>query len=71
VETVERFLDRAPTSSRLYLLPADVKGQACFRVCFGSYPSADAAAAAASSIPAELKSGVGAPSPKKIADLAL
>lgn len=70
-ETVERYLNRAAGSSSLYLLPASVKGQSCYRVSFGSYASAQEAAAAASGVPSELRSGAGSPSPKKIADLLL
>jgi septal ring-binding cell division protein DamX len=69
-ETVERYLERSRSSS-LYLLPATVKEQSCFRVTFGSYASQQEAAAAATGVPAELRSDVGAPSPKKIADLVL
>lgn len=46
-ETVERVLSAAAGSPRLYVLPARVKDEACFRVCFGDYPTAKDAAAAA------------------------
>ena len=46
-ETVERVLSASAGVSRLYVLPARVKDEACFRVCFGEYATAKDAAAAA------------------------
>ena len=46
-ETVERVLSAGAGVSRLYVLPARVKDEACFRVCFGEYATAQEAAAAA------------------------
>jgi septal ring-binding cell division protein DamX len=46
-ETVERLLGASGGSPKLYVLPAQVKDDACFRLCFGSYPTAKDAAAAA------------------------
>lgn len=46
-ETVERLLGAAQGSTRVYVLPARVKDDACFRVCFGDYATATEAALAA------------------------
>jgi septal ring-binding cell division protein DamX len=53
-ETVERVLAASSGSAKLYLLPATVKGDACFRVCYGDYATAKDAAAAAD-LPAALR----------------
>ncbi len=46
-ETVDRLLGIAHGSNKLYVLPARVKDDACFRVCFGAYATFKEAAAAA------------------------
>jgi septal ring-binding cell division protein DamX len=46
-ETVERVIAGSRGASKLYVLPAEVKGEACFRICWGMYPSQKDAAAAA------------------------
>lgn len=46
-DTVERAVASSRTSPKLYVLPAEVRGDACFRVCWGTYGSAKDAAAAA------------------------
>ena len=46
-ETVERVLGLAHDASALYVLPAHVNDDACFRVCFGSYATSKEAALAA------------------------
>ncbi|HJQ97740.1 MAG TPA: hypothetical protein VJ826_05455 [Candidatus Polarisedimenticolaceae bacterium] len=55
-ETVERLVASAPEASGLYVLPAQVKGQGCYRVCWGSYLTQDDAAKAAD-LPAALRAG--------------
>jgi hypothetical protein len=45
-ETVGRILDRGHGSTSLYVLPVQVKDDACFRVCFGAYATSKEAAAA-------------------------
>lgn len=55
-ETVERLVESAPGASGLYVLPAQVKGQGCYRVCWGSYMTTEDAAKAAD-LPAALRSG--------------
>ena len=55
-ETVERLIATAPDADGLYVLPAQVKGQGCYRVCWGAYMTADDAAKAAD-LPAALRSG--------------
>ena len=46
-ETVDRMLGLAGGSRSLYVLPIQVKDEACFRVCFGAYASSKEAASAA------------------------
>jgi hypothetical protein len=47
VATVDRVVTSARGAAKLYILPAEVHGDACFRVCWGSYASAKDAASAA------------------------
>ena len=54
-ETVERLVASSGGSDELYVLPAEVKGAACYRVCWGSYASADEAART-EDLPASLRS---------------
>ena len=46
-QTVDRLLAAASGSTGVYVLPASVNDDACFRVCFGTYATAKDAAAAA------------------------
>lgn len=46
VETASRVVDASHGASKLYVLPAEVHGDACFRICWGTYKSAKEAAAA-------------------------
>jgi hypothetical protein len=46
-ETVDRLLDVASGSSKVYVLPASLNDDPCFRVCFGTYATSKEAAAAA------------------------
>jgi hypothetical protein len=45
-ETVDRLLGNAGGARGLYVLPVQVKDDACFRVCFGTYQTSKEAAAA-------------------------
>jgi len=54
-ETVLRMLDAAGGARKLYVLPAEVRGDACFRVLWGSYANPKDAAAAAD-LPPSLRS---------------
>ena len=45
-ETVDRLRSEARGADKLYVLPANVHGNACWRVCWGSYRNAKDAAAA-------------------------
>ena len=57
-ETVDRLVRKSGGASKLYVLPADVHGAACFRVCWGSYASASEAASA-KDLPAPLRGAEG------------
>jgi septal ring-binding cell division protein DamX len=52
--TVDRLLDTASGSSKVYVLPASLNEDPCFRVCFGDYATSKEAAAAAD-LPASLR----------------
>jgi septal ring-binding cell division protein DamX len=54
-ETVERLVAASGGADDLYVLPAEVKGASCFRLCWGSYATSDEAARAAD-LPAALRS---------------
>jgi hypothetical protein len=54
-ETVDRLVAAARGASQLYVLPAEMNGASCFRVCWGSYGNAKDAAAAAD-LPKALRS---------------
>ena len=45
-ETVDRMLGLGHESTSLYVLPVQVKDDACFRVCFGTYATSKQAASA-------------------------
>jgi septal ring-binding cell division protein DamX len=45
-ETVDRLLATAGAVKDLYVLPAQVRDESCFRVCFGSYATSKDAASA-------------------------
>jgi septal ring-binding cell division protein DamX len=53
-ETVDRLLDTARGSKNVYVLPTQVRDEACFRVCFGTYATPKDAAAA-TDLPAALR----------------
>ena len=53
-ETVDRMLGLGHGSSTLYVLPAQVRDEACFRVCFGTYATSKQAALA-SDLPKALR----------------
>jgi septal ring-binding cell division protein DamX len=53
-ETVDRLLDAASGSHQIYVLPASLNDDPCFRVCFGDYATSKEAAAAAD-LPATLR----------------
>ena len=46
-DTVDRLLGRSGGSTKVFVLPARVHDDPCFRVCYGTYATATAAAAAA------------------------
>jgi hypothetical protein len=49
-ETVQKAVDNV-TGAELFILPVDLKGRACYRVCWGVYETRDAAEAAARGLP--------------------
>ena len=57
-ETVDRLVRQSRGASKLYVLPAEVHGAPCFRVCWGSYASASEAASA-KDLPAPLRGAEG------------
>ena len=55
-DTVARRVGSAKGSSKLYVLPVELDGSSCFRVCWGSYGSAKDAVAA-KDLPAGVRGG--------------
>jgi septal ring-binding cell division protein DamX len=53
-ETVDRLLGRGGGSTKVFVLPARLHDDPCFRVCFGTYATATEAAAA-SDLPKALR----------------
>lgn len=66
-ETADRLVERASGSLRLYVLPATLKEQECFRLCWGAYRSRDEAQNA-QDLPAGLRAGL-VPEPRMIREL--
>jgi hypothetical protein len=67
-ESAHRLLDRAGGEVDLFVLPATLKGQECFRFCWGIFDSRDAAARATP--PASLRGReFGAPAPRRVEDV--
>ena len=64
-ETASRILERASRSAELFVLPATVGGQECFRFCWGTYASRDEAVKAAD-LPAALRAGMERPGVRRI-----
>jgi septal ring-binding cell division protein DamX len=64
-ETVLRMIAASGGAADLYVLPAELNGASCFRVCWGTYATRDDAAAAAD-LPAALR-GSDKPRPAEIA----
>jgi septal ring-binding cell division protein DamX len=63
-ETVERLLSASQGARDLYVLPAQVKGAPCWRVCWGSYATAEEAGSM-SDLPSALR-GAEKPRPVEI-----
>jgi septal ring-binding cell division protein DamX len=55
-DTVERLTGKVPAAAPLYLLPVEIRGEPCFRACWGDYPSR-AEAGRARDLPAVLRGG--------------
>jgi len=64
-ETASRILNRATSSERLFVLPATVRDQECFRFCWGSYATLLEARKAAD-LPAALRAGLNRPTARRI-----
>jgi len=67
-ENTRRILQRAAGTSRLYLVPMPERGDSCYRLCWGLYPSAKEAARA-TDLPAFLRDGGGKPAAKSVVEL--
>ena len=53
-ETVKSARSRAGAQGSLFVLPYDLKGRPCYRVCWGVYDDAEQARAAISAVPPAL-----------------
>ena len=62
---VARLLDAAGDDDALHLIPAEIGDRTCFRLCWGTYPDRDSAAA--DRLPAALQANLGeGPQPRQI-----
>ena len=64
-ETASRILERSSGADRLFVLPATVGDEECFRFCWGSYATLEEARKAAD-LPAALRMGMDRPTPRRI-----
>jgi septal ring-binding cell division protein DamX len=67
-ENVQKAVSAVP-AQELLVLPVDLKGRACYRLCWGVYDSRPAAEAALSSLPSYFRQGGGSPRLSPLAEL--
>jgi hypothetical protein len=67
-ENVQKAVSAVP-SEQLFLLPVNVKGRACYRLCWGVYDSRAAAEAALPGLPSYFRQGGAAPRLSPLAEL--
>jgi hypothetical protein len=67
-ENVQKAVAAVP-AEELFILPVDVKGRACYRLCWGVYDNRPAAEAALSSLPAYFRQGGATPRLSPLAEL--
>jgi len=67
-ENVQKALAAVP-AEELFILPVDLKGRACFRLCWGVYESRSAAEAAAAALPSYFRQGGAAPRLSPLSEL--
>jgi septal ring-binding cell division protein DamX len=67
-ENVQKAVAAVP-AGELFILPVDVKGRACYRLCWGVYDNRPAAEAALSSLPAYFRQGGATPRLSPLAEL--
>lgn len=63
----QAFVSRVGADPRLHVLPAEVDGRSCFRICWGAYPGRDEAALAPG-LPRALLGGQ-RPAPRRVAEV--
>jgi septal ring-binding cell division protein DamX len=59
-ETIQKANQSVP-GDELYILPVTFKGRSCYRLCWGSYPTEEAAAAALRALPEYFRRGGATP----------
>jgi septal ring-binding cell division protein DamX len=67
-ENVQKALTAVP-AAELFILPVNVKGRGCYRLCWGVYDSRPAAEAALSALPSYFRQGGAAPRLSPLAEL--
>ena len=67
-ENVQKAVAAVP-AEELFILPVNVKGRACYRLCWGVYDSRPAAEAALSALPPYFRQGGAVPRLSPLAEL--
>jgi septal ring-binding cell division protein DamX len=67
-ENVQKAVSAVP-AKELFVLPVDLRGRACYRLCWGVYDSGPAAEAALGSLPAYFRQGGASPRLSPLAEL--
>jgi septal ring-binding cell division protein DamX len=67
-ENVQKALAAVP-AEELFILPVNLKGRACFRLCWGVYDSRSAAEAAAAALPSYFRQGGASPRLSPLSEL--
>jgi septal ring-binding cell division protein DamX len=65
---VQKAVDAVP-AEELFILPVNVKGRACYRLCWGVYDDRPAAEAALSGLPSYFRQGGAVPRLSTLAEL--
>jgi septal ring-binding cell division protein DamX len=67
-ETVQKAVANVP-SDELFILPVNLKGRACYRLCWGAYDTRQGAEAALAGLPAYFRQGGTTPRLQPLAEL--
>jgi septal ring-binding cell division protein DamX len=67
-ENVQKAVSAVP-ADELFILPVNVKGRSCYRLCWGVYDGRPAAEAALGGLPSYFRQGGATPRPSPLVDL--